>query len=333
MIKHRTQCLPIFDLSAELASDCSDAVGTTNSAGDKSACQSYGDGSTASVTKESPETQRAPVARSCEANPKEPANDSGQSESQVTLQPPVATGGTAEVRNKKLDNLSKTLAKIAKDLDGADGDGETQQRDKVVSAVTHLSRDRYELGKQLVTYRTFFKADRKWTAVCKAIATALKVEARTVRRIIEDYNRASIVSGPERTAAKKLNIRLEAKKHKDLVDRLVQMQESEGPPQNEEKAEARVKQAADAVKGKTSADKKGHSGFTHEQQQVFNLYRACRGAMDQIPVKDRVIRLREALQYILCSYQLKEVLQVSPATELPVWLMTGAAPTEERKAA
>jgi len=203
-----------------------------------------------------------------------------------------------------------------------------------VSAVTQLSRDRYELGKQLVAYRPFFKADRKWTAVCKAIATALQINERTVRRVIEDYNRVSIVSGLERTAAKKLNISLEAKKHKDLVDHLVQMQESEGPPQNEEEAEARVKRARDAVKRTTPAGEKGvHRGLTQERQHVFNLYRACRTTMDQISDEDKLIRLREAVQYILCSYQLKEALLVSPATELPTWLMTGAAPTEERKAA
>ena len=114
--------------------------------------------------------------------------------------------------------MRNSLASIAKDLPEPEGEKEAELRPQLVAAVTQFANDKSELGKQRAAYRRIFKAERTWIRASDVICIALRCAGRTVRRIIEDYEAASVVSRLERTVAQKQKIRLEAKKNSPLVD-------------------------------------------------------------------------------------------------------------------
>ena len=204
----------------------------------------------------------------------------------------------------------------------------------MVKAVTQFANDRYEVGRLLASYRAFFKADLTWTKVCKAVAAAMQVTDRTIRRIIEDYERANIVSGLERTAAEKKGHRLEAKKHAALVERLVQLHRTEGPPRNEDEASKRVEQALEMLaKPKATSGRVELSPLSPHQKSVFDLYHGMLPLVQGVPRHELQKRLQETLGYVLRACSISDRIQVTPAAEIPSWVMTGTAGVQERKAA
>jgi hypothetical protein len=190
----------------------------------------------------------------------------------------------ADRPNKQLDKLSKTLNGLVPKLSGDDCKQEAEQRKKVLAAVTASARNRYELGEQLAKYRRFFKEDGTWTKVCVQIGQVLKCNEKTVRRIVGDFERASVVSGLERAAANDCGIQLEDNKNRDTVRELVTMLENEGPVKDKKEAAVRV---ANAIKLVSKAkDRKDPAKTT--------------GGAEDLPSKKT--RLREASLTALGSY-------------------------------
>jgi predicted XRE-type DNA-binding protein len=88
------------------------------------------------------------------------------------------------------DNLSKTLAGHASQLPTDEQEKELEIRRALVESLGNFDEDRTELAKNLIEYKQVFKSQRQWTRVVNEIGTAIQVSARTVFRLIEDFERA-----------------------------------------------------------------------------------------------------------------------------------------------
>jgi hypothetical protein len=87
------------------------------------------------------------------------------------------------------DNLSKTLAAHASQLPAGEQGREREIRGALVESLGDFDEDRTVLAKNLVEYKQVFKSQRQWTRIVTDIGTAIQVSARTVFRLIEDFER------------------------------------------------------------------------------------------------------------------------------------------------
>ncbi len=85
------------------------------------------------------------------------------------------------------DNLSKTLAEQASRLTPEEQLQEGKIRSGLVGALQNFDQDRTALARNLIEYRRVFKDQRQWTRVAAEIGGAVHVSARTIFRLIEDY--------------------------------------------------------------------------------------------------------------------------------------------------
>jgi hypothetical protein len=106
-------------------------------------------------------------------------------------------GGDAGARFRKpvpaevvFDNLSKTLAGHAAQLPTEEQTREHEIRKAVVESLKHFDEDRTVLAENLLEYKQVFKSQRQWTRVVTEIGAAIQVSARTVFRLIEDFERS-----------------------------------------------------------------------------------------------------------------------------------------------
>ena len=91
---------------------------------------------------------------------------------------------------KVFDILSKTLAGRAAQLSTEDQTREQEIRTALVESLKHFDEDRTALAENLLEYKQVFKTKRQWTNVVTEIGAAIKVSARTVFRLIEDFERS-----------------------------------------------------------------------------------------------------------------------------------------------
>jgi hypothetical protein len=91
---------------------------------------------------------------------------------------------------KVFDNLSKTLAGHASQLPSEEQSREQEIRKSLVESLRHFDEDRTALAENLLEYKQVFKTQRQWTRVVTEIGAAIQVSARTVFRLIEDFERS-----------------------------------------------------------------------------------------------------------------------------------------------
>jgi hypothetical protein len=91
---------------------------------------------------------------------------------------------------KVFDNLSKSLAGHAAHLPTEEQTKEQEIRKALVESLKHFEEDRTALAGNLLAYKQVFKTRRQWTNVVTEIGAAIKVSARTVFRLIEDFERS-----------------------------------------------------------------------------------------------------------------------------------------------
>ena len=137
-----------------------------------------GRGSTRSVRAGGAVTVRAPGTR---LNNQGPPDGSANEASQ----PRVAVQA-----EKVLDNLSKTLAGHAAQLPTEEQTREQEIRKALVESLKHFDENRTALAENLIEYKQVFKSQRQWTHVITEIGAAIQVSARTVFRLIEDFERS-----------------------------------------------------------------------------------------------------------------------------------------------
>lgn len=88
------------------------------------------------------------------------------------------------------DNLSKTLAGHASQLPTEEQTREQEIRKSLVESLKHFDEDRTALAENLHAYKQVFKTQRQWTRVVTEIGAAIQVSARTVFRLLEDFESA-----------------------------------------------------------------------------------------------------------------------------------------------
>jgi hypothetical protein len=91
---------------------------------------------------------------------------------------------------KVFDNLSKTLAGHASQLPTEEQRKEQEIRKALVESLKHFDENRTALAENLIEYKQVFKSQRQWTHVITEIGAAIQVSARTVFRLIEDFERS-----------------------------------------------------------------------------------------------------------------------------------------------
>lgn len=93
---------------------------------------------------------------------------------------------------KVFDNLSKTLASHASQLPTEEQMREQEIRKVLVESLKHFEENRTELAENLIEYKQVFKSQRQWTRVVTEIGATINVSARTVFRLIEDFERSQM---------------------------------------------------------------------------------------------------------------------------------------------
>jgi hypothetical protein len=94
---------------------------------------------------------------------------------------------TEVVEASVFDNLSKTLADQAEKLSEDDAKVEEALRPRVVAALKSYSTDQSEVGRLLSAYKRAYKTQRQWTSVAKKIGETISCSARTIYRMVEQY--------------------------------------------------------------------------------------------------------------------------------------------------
>jgi hypothetical protein len=85
------------------------------------------------------------------------------------------------------DNLSKTLDDHAQKLSEDDAKIEGDLRPKVVDALKNFANDQSTVGRVLSEYKIVYKTQRQWTSVAKRIGETISCSARTIYRMVEQY--------------------------------------------------------------------------------------------------------------------------------------------------
>jgi hypothetical protein len=114
-------------------------------------------------------------------------NDQGRPDESANA---VSQPRVAVQAEKVFDNLSKTLAGHASQLPTEERTREQEIRKALVESLEHFDEDRTALAGNLLAYKQVFKTQRQWTRVVTEIGAAIQVSARTVFRLIEDFERA-----------------------------------------------------------------------------------------------------------------------------------------------
>jgi hypothetical protein len=126
----------------------------------------------------------------------------------------------------KLANLSYLAARL-KELEtkymSADHGGAGDARLAVVDALEHFRASRFRLGEKLAAYRQFFVAEQSWMEAAQLIANAMGRNERTIRRMVEGFQRASKIPSAAIMSMERHGIDPAARKNAATVARLLSM--------------------------------------------------------------------------------------------------------------
>jgi hypothetical protein len=140
-----------------------------------------------------------------------------------------------------LDNLSRDLEIAAADAGQSDSNGECDIRRQVIEAARECSHWHLELARALWRYRAFYKGNAQWMVVSEAVARAVDLSGRTIRRLVEYYDLVNEAPAVFFDAMKAESLNPVAKKHASLVTNVIPMIR---PEMELTEARAVVKQAA-----------------------------------------------------------------------------------------
>jgi hypothetical protein len=110
---------------------------------------------------------------------------------------PTAARRTPATKADVFDILSKTLAEHASTLSGEDQLREEGLREQVVESLADFKTDRIRLAGCLVEYKALYKSQRQWTRIVTEIGATVNLSARTIFRMIEEYEDPSSASESE----------------------------------------------------------------------------------------------------------------------------------------
>jgi len=105
--------------------------------------------------------------------------------------PANLTEESEEVEANVFDILSKTLEFDAAKLGPDEAKRESDLRPKFLASLRSFSIDLTIVCQQLVEYRVFYKGKRQWVNFAEKAGAAINCSARTVFRMIDDYQKTN----------------------------------------------------------------------------------------------------------------------------------------------
>ena len=231
----------------------------------------------------------------------------------------------------EIGNLSSLTARLQEIEVGHVGEGDSGLSDArlaLVNALEQYRKSRYRLGEMLSGYRKFFLVTRGWSAAAVAIAGAIGCDERTIRRIVEDYDRVAGVPALVIKSLEQLGIDPSARKNASMIAKVLRMPMGaiDSAP---ETSMVHAIQAA-RTSGQAVTNPTGHTPArqTREERRQIAMRRKIRTALMNVSPDRRMEEFIAALEEI-CS----ESGQVEPITVTitPRRLPSAKEASEEQK--
>ena len=217
------------------------------------------------------------------------------------------------VKPGKLPNLSALgacLREIETEYIENDDGGVERARQALIGAIGEYHGKRFDLGRTIYMYKSYYAPERAWMAAVRAIAKAMDRDERTVRRILEDYQRASGVPASAITELKKRRLDPGAKKNEPVITKLREMPNDtiEADP------EAAVDCALQSVKKpsqpvpESATDVSVGSG---QEKLRLAIRSNIRRALRAVPTQRRLEELRLALEEEMFEWGVTEPITIA----------------------
>ena len=185
-----------------------------------------------------------------------------------------------------LSNLSVRLHQIEQQY-AADRSGICDSRLSVISAAEGYRRTRYRLGEALAKYKSFFIEQGGWLVAAKLIADALGCDERTVRRIVNDYERVSAVPATVIKALEQAGIDPAARRNSTMIARILRMSQKDLLNDVEGSLQPAI---AKGVKCQTG------SGVNQYDRRCLTLRKRIRAALQKTPLDQKLSLLVAAIE-------------------------------------
>lgn len=200
-----------------------------------------------------------------------------------------------------LDTLSTLAAELEaaeRELGEIGTDGLKEARDEVVAALVAHREIVYRVVETLSRYRTFFKAKRTWLKILDRIAAARGCSAKTLRRLLTNYDRAKELG--EAVIDEMLEQRIDPSltRNRRVVETLAQALPK---PATREEATAALDFARSNVIAMRNVIQDNSAGSEPEPAEAFarRLAKVVEPWYRSFPVQDRDVQLRFVLEKLV----------------------------------
>ncbi len=193
-----------------------------------------------------------------------------------------------------------------------------------MEAPGQFNSSRYRFGKALASYKVFFAEERAWMQAAELIAQAIGRNERTVRRISDDYVRASQAPAEviEELEARRLDPA--AKKNAPVLANIIEMPPVEVKAKPKEAMQAvKTAKAAKAAKKTMTAEAPTQS----DTAQVEHVSELSREEKQRFAIRSKI---RAVLANIPNDRKLDEILRALEEEMYEVWGRRDASPSPSR---
>ena len=207
-----------------------------------------------------------------------------------------------------LPNLGAQLLKIELEHIKDDDGTAAGVRESIMEALPQYRNSRYQFGKLLSAYKVFFIEEGGWLATAAAIGEALGCDERTVRRIAEDYDRASKLPVEALDALQTQGIDPAAKKNAPLLKIIHAMPPGDVKAEPEKAVTQAIKTVKAAKAGKKAETTKKPSQsvsvpsdtqlvlLSREEKQLRDLRQRIRAGLTDVPNDRKLAVLVAAIE-------------------------------------
>jgi len=177
-----------------------------------------------------------------------------------------------------------------------------------MEALDQYHTSRYRFGEALATYKAFFAEGRAWMQAAELIGQAIGRDERTVRRILEDYERASRLSVEALDALETKGIDPAAKKNAPLLKIIHAMPPGDVKAEPEKAVTQAIKTVKAAKAGKKAETTKKPSQsvsvpsdtqlvlLSREEKQLRDLRQRIRAGLTDVPNDRKLAVLVAAIE-------------------------------------
>lgn len=170
----------------------------------------------------------------------------------------------------KVSNLRRELEAVEREHIGNPPPGVLAVRNEAITQLGEVARSRWQLGRILRIYKTFYKDQHGWVAAARVIGEAIGRDERTIYRIVGDYERTENIPPILVEELEKQGIDPSARKNASLVNELEQ---TPAPASSKEAArvvdKAVAKQKAHRKASRDATAKKSPEEFSRQIIALF----------------------------------------------------------------